>query len=73
MYRIIVSSPQEVGEEDDEPLRGVGEDGGGGHEQEEDDQQDVRHRQEDQQTVEVRVLAPVFAQWTEGFTPTVRH
>ena len=67
--RLDKNSPQEVGEEDDEPLRRVGEDGGGGHEEEEDDQQDVRHRQEDQQPVEVRVLAPfLFAQW-ERFTP----
>ena len=60
-------SPENVGEEDDEPLRRVGEHRRRRHEQKEHDQEDVRHRQEDQQPVEVAVLAPVC----QGFYPNL--
>ena len=61
---LCINSPEDVGEEDDEPLGRVGEHRRRRHEEEEDDEEDVRHRQEYQQTVEVRVLAPssVFTQ-----------
>ena len=57
-----IHSPQNVGEEDDEPLRRVRQHGRRRHEQEEDDEEDVGHRQEDEQPVEVGVLAPELRQ-----------